>query len=78
MGDLCEQLEACETRCVVGNRMFNHLMYADDLVTLYSSFSQSAVDMACKKTSECRHDRKSSRKEITLYNFLLSLFPVKK
>lgn len=34
MGDLCEQLEARDTGCVVGNRMVNHLMYADDLVIL--------------------------------------------
>lgn len=34
MGDLSEQQEACKTGCVVGNRMVNHLMYADDLVIL--------------------------------------------
>lgn len=37
LDELSTRLNACSTGCVAGNRLFNHLMYADDLVVFSPS-----------------------------------------
>ncbi len=44
MDDLSRQLNACNTGCIVGNTVVNHLMYADDLVIL-SPYSAGLQDL---------------------------------
>ena len=34
MDDLSIELNKCNTGCLIGNSVINHLMYADDLVVL--------------------------------------------
>lgn len=47
MDDLSVQLKGCNTGCVVGNTLCNHLMYADDLVliSLYSAGMQKLLNI---------------------------------
>lgn len=45
MDALSIKLNKCKTRCVIGDRLINHLMYADDLVilSLYSAGLQQSL-----------------------------------
>lgn len=54
MDDLSKLLNSCGTRCMVGNTIINHLMYADDLVTLcpYSAGLQQLLRVCSQYGSD--------------------------
>lgn len=41
--ELSKRLEECRTGCVVGERLINHLLYADDLVIVSPYSAQSLL-----------------------------------
>ena len=54
MDELSQQLNACNTGCVIGNSLINHLMYADDLVIFcpYSAGLQQLLKVCSQYSVE--------------------------
>ena len=50
MDGLSRELEECNTGCMVGNQLINHLMYADDLIIMspYSAGLQQLLRVRTK------------------------------